>query len=201
MARTGRRPGPSTTRAALLEAARRRFGEAGYDATSIRAVASDAGVDPAVALHYFGSKEGLFRAALGWPFDPALLASRLAADGSADVGERVARVFLEFWEDPTTGPALLAVLRSGMTHPAAGALLREFVVQELFARLTELAERPPAALRVDLAAAQMVGLAVLRYALRVEPIASASAEELVALLAPALRQHLEPECAGSAVGG
>src|SRR5436309_7394484 len=79
MARTGRRPGPSTTRATILEAARRRFADRGYDATSIRAIAAGAGVDPGVVMHFFGSKDALFQAAVGWPFDPARPAAQIAA--------------------------------------------------------------------------------------------------------------------------
>ena len=93
MARTGRRPGPSTTRAAILDAARRRFASAGYDATSLRAIAADAGVDPAVLLHFFGSKQALFRAVVGWPFDPARLPPELARLDAERAGAQLARTF------------------------------------------------------------------------------------------------------------
>src|SRR5919202_2219610 len=126
MGRTGRRPGPSTTRGAILDAARRRFADAGYDGASIRAIAADAGVDPAVVLHFFGSKDGLFRAAVGWPFDPEVIAARVAADGPGGLGPRIARVFLGFWEDPRTRAPLLALLRSAMAHDPAARLLRDF---------------------------------------------------------------------------
>src|SRR5919205_21832 len=129
MGRTGRRPGPSTTREAILEAAR----------------------------------------------------------------PRVARVFLGFWEGPTTRASLLALLRSAMTHEASAALLREFAVRQLFVQLTGLVGGPQGELRVNLAAAHLIGVAVLRYALRVEPIASASTDELLAWLTPALNHYLSPE--------
>jgi AcrR family transcriptional regulator len=193
MGRTGRRPGPGTTRGAILEAARRRFADAGYDGASIRAIAADAGVDPAVVLHFFGSKDGLFRAVVGWPFDPAAVAARITAPGPDGIGARVARVFLGFWEDPTTRASLLALLRSAMTHEASAALLREFAVRHLFVHVTGLVGGPQGELRVNLAAAHLIGVAVLRYALRVEPIASASVDELVAWLTPALTRYLGPE--------
>ena len=193
MARTGRRPGPSTTRAALLEAARRGFAEGGYEATSIRAIAAAAGVDPAVALHFFGSKEGLFRAAVGWPFDPAPVAERLAAVPREELGAALARTFLGFWDDPATGEVLSAILRSAATHEPSAALLRQFVGDQLFGRVAGLLEGADAPLRVNLAAAQLLGVALLRHVLRLEPIASASTEELVQWLGPALGRYLDPK--------
>jgi AcrR family transcriptional regulator len=192
MARAGRRPGPSTTRAAILEAARRRFADRGYDATSIRAIAAEAGVDPGVVMHFFGSKDQLFRAAVGWPFDPASLAAQIVAPGPEGIGARIARAFLAAWEDPTTRASLAAVLRSAMTHDASAALLREFVVHQLFARVTGLIGGPQAELRASLAASHLIGVAILRYTLRVEPIASASTDQLVAWLTPALTHYLGP---------
>jgi AcrR family transcriptional regulator len=192
MPRTGRRPGPSTTRAALLEVARRRFAEGGYDGTSLRAIAADAGVDPAVAVHFFGSKDALFRAAVGWPFDPAAVAARLAQVDADELGPTMARLFLELWDDPATGAALSAVLRSAMTHEASAALLRAFVGQQLFGRLGHVVGGPDAAMRIELAAGQMIGVAVLRYVLRVDPIASAPTEELVGWLGAALSRYLGP---------
>jgi AcrR family transcriptional regulator len=192
MPRTGRRPGPSTTRAAILEAARRRFAAAGYDATALRAIAGDAGVDPGVLLHFFGSKEGLFRAVVGWPFDPArVVEPELIRPGREGVGARLARTFFGYWEDPTTGAALSALMRSAMTHAESAALLREFVAHELFARFAGFVHGLDANLRVELAAGHLVGVALLRYILRVEPIASAGIEELVTWLEPALDRYLQ----------
>src|SRR5438067_12221945 len=115
MARTGRRPGPTTSRDTILEAARRQFAEAGYEPTSVRSIAAEAGVDAALVVHFFGTKEQLFRAAVAWPFDPAELATRLIGPGAEGLGERLARTFLTFWDDPETSPQLLALLRAAMT--------------------------------------------------------------------------------------
>jgi AcrR family transcriptional regulator len=190
MARTGRRPGPSTSRAAVLDAARRRFARAGYDGASLRAIAADAGVDPAVVLHFFGSKDGLFTAAVGWPFDPARFAAQLAADGPEGLAARFARLFLGFWAEPPTRAPLLALLRSAMTHDSSAALLREFLVRELYAPLAGLVGGPDARLRLELAAAHLLGVAVLRDALGVEPLASAPVDELVRHLTPSLSTYL-----------
>lgn len=193
MVRTGRRPGPGTSRAAILETARHRFAAGGYDGTSLRAVAAGAGVDPAVVLHFFGSKDGLFREAVGWPFDPAQAAATLAQPSAEAVGVRIARTFLGFWEDAATRASLLAVLRSAMTHETSAALLREFVVRSLFVPVIGLAPGPEAALRVNLAAGQLVGVAILRYILQVEPVASASIDELVDWLGPVLTHYVKAD--------
>jgi len=190
MARTGRRPGPSTTRAAILQAARHRFADTGFDATSLRSVAADANVDPAVVLHFFDSKEGLFQAVVGWPFDPEAAAAHIVQAGPETIGARIARVFLNIWEEPASRAPLLALLRSAMTHAASAALLREFVAHQLFAPVVRRVGVPDAERRVNLAVAQLIGVAMLRYALRIEPIASASADELVDRLTPALDHYL-----------
>jgi AcrR family transcriptional regulator len=191
MARSGRRRGPSTSRATILSVAASRFADAGYDATSLRGIAAEAGVDPAVVVHFFGSKDGLFRAAVGWPFDPSDMRAELAETTSEPIATQLAQTFFRFWDDPTTGPTLLALLRSAMTHPTSTALLREFLMRRLFGQISELLPTPDVELRVELAAGQLIGLALLRYALRVEPIASAPVEELVKRCAPALATLLE----------
>lgn len=187
MARTGRRRGLSTSRAAILEAARARFAQAGYDATSLRAIAGDAGVDTGVVLHFFGSKDGLFRAVVGWPFDPTGVEAQILDD----LGKGLARIFFSYCEDPSTGPALAALLRSAMSHAQSATLLREFVGRRLFAAIATQMSSPNASLRVELASAQLIGIAVLRYILRVEPIASATVDELVDWVEPVLERYLE----------
>ena len=191
MARTGRRPGPTATREAILAAARRQFAEAGYERTSIRGVAADAGVDAALVVHFFGSKEQLFRAAVSWPFDPAELAPQLLGPGATGLGERLARAFLTMWDDPETSPRLLALLRSAMTNESFARLLREFVVTQLFRHLMEVVEGPDRELREELAAAHLLGIAILRVVLRVEPLASASIDQLVAQVGPTLDRYLQ----------
>ena len=191
MPRTGRRPGPTTSRQAILEAARHQFAESGYELTSIRAVAAAAGVDAALVVHFFGTKDELFRAAVAWPFDPTELAPRIRAAGPAGLGERLTRVFLTFWDDPETGPRLQALLRSAMTSESLGRLLREFLTRQLFQQLTEVMEGPDRLLRVELVAAHLWGVAVLRHVLQMEPLASASIDELVAHIGPTLDRYLQ----------
>src|SRR4051812_47539018 len=96
--RSGRRPGPTDTRQAIRQAALAAFAADGYGATSLRGVARDAGVDPALVIHFFGSKAGLFMAAVGWPFDAEAEMRRVVADGPESIGINLARMFVRHWE-------------------------------------------------------------------------------------------------------
>jgi AcrR family transcriptional regulator len=190
--RRGRRTGSPDTRRTVLEAARQRFAEAGYARTTIRAIAADAGVDPALVVHFFGSKEALFRAVIEWPFDPEILLERLSAPGPESLGRRLARGFLEFWASEETGPRLQAVFRSAVTHEEGAALIRQFLTEVLYERIARIVGPDGAGLRIDLALAQLLGVAVLRHILEIEPVASASIDDLVDRLAPVLDLHLTP---------
>jgi AcrR family transcriptional regulator len=157
----------------------------------MRAIAAAAGVDPSVVVHFFGSKDGLFRAAVGWPFDPTGIAHEVQTRGKGDLGTGLARTFLSYWDDPGTRPSLLALLRSAMSHETSAVLLREFLGRQLFSQVATVVGRPPDPIRVDLAAGQLIGVAVLRYGLRIEPIASQTIDELVTWLAPVLNHYLD----------
>jgi AcrR family transcriptional regulator len=189
----GRRAGDSGTRTAVLAAAKRAFGEQGYGATSVRAVAREAGVDPSLVLHFFGSKDGLFEAALELPFDPSALVPRLLAGGPVDeLGERVVRTFVGVWDaTPGQGP-MLAMLRSSVAHADSAERLRGLLLRVVFRPLAlgAGASDADADRRAALLASQVVGLAFARYVLHLEPLASAPADELVPLVAPALQRCL-----------
>lgn len=188
--RTGRRPGDGRTRDAILEAARHSFGRSGYSGTTIRGVARDAGVDPALVHHYFGTKDELFAAALELPIDPTTLVPHLLAGGTDGLGERVVLTFVGTWDGvPGQGP-MLALLRSAVTDESSAASLRAFLSRVVLGPLAAAAgaERPE--LRASLAASQVVGLAVARYVLRLEPLASLDASELAQVVGPTLDRYL-----------
>src|SRR5712692_8227208 len=187
VARTGRRPGVGGTRERILAAARSDFGKGGYEGTTIRGIAAQAKVDPALVMHYFDSKDGVFRAAVQFPVDPAEFIPRLVAPGLGGLGERLVRFFVETWDSPAGSP-LLALIRSAVGNEDGAALLREFVTREVLGRLARALDQPQ--LRAALVAGQLIGLAMLRYVVRVEPLASASAAELVAWLGPTLQRYL-----------
>jgi len=186
----GRRPGPSDTRETILAAARALFAEKGYDGASLRAIARAADVDPALVHHYFGNKEGVFVEAMRFPADPAVVFPRITAFPKERLGEAMVRVFLEIWGDDERREPLIAMLRSAMTNERAATLLREFVTKALFGRARDFTEAP--LLNIEAAAGQMIGIMVFRYVLRAEPMASASEDELVELVAPTLQRYLVP---------
>jgi AcrR family transcriptional regulator len=189
MARTGRRPGPGGTRERILAAARSDFGKSGYEGTTIRGIAAQAKVDPALVMHYFESKDGVFRAAVKFPVDPAEFIPRLLAPGLDGLGERLVRVFVETWDSPAGSP-LLGLIRSVVGNEDAAALLREFVTREVLGRIARALELDQPQLRAALVASQLVGLAMIRYVVKVEPLASAHTDDVVAWLGPTLQCYL-----------
>ncbi|MEU0151751.1 TetR family transcriptional regulator [Micromonospora fulviviridis] len=189
--RTGRRPGNPDTREAILTAARAAFAERGFDAASIRAIATAAGVDPALVHHYFGTKEELFRATVAIPVDPAELVPRVLAGGRDEVGERLVRTFLAVWDSPV-GTAAVALLRSAVSNQWTARLLREFLVTQVLRRVVEQLDLDPAEvpLRGGLVATQIAGLAMMRYVIRLEPVASAPPDTLAATIGPTIQRYL-----------
>jgi AcrR family transcriptional regulator len=188
--RTGRRPGDSGAREAILREARQSFGSAGFSGTTIRGVARAAGVDPALVHHYFGTKGELFAASLELPFDPSVVVPALLAEGMDGLGERVVRTFLGAWDaSPGQGP-LLALLRSAVSDETAAQSLRDFLTRVVLRPLAHAAGPERAELRASLAASQVVGLAMARYVVRLEPLASATPDELGPLVGATLDRYL-----------
>ncbi|HVS41444.1 MAG TPA: TetR family transcriptional regulator [Candidatus Dormibacteraeota bacterium] len=187
--RPGRRAGPTESRADILAAARRLFAERGYDGATIRAIAQEAGVDAALVHHFFGTKEQVFVAAMELPFQPADLLPQLVGGPREQVGERFVRVFLALWRDPERRAPVLALLRSATTNEQAAEMIRQFVTEALLTRLAGALDISP--LRVTAAASQLVGMAMLRYLVGVEPLASADEEEIVHLVAPTIQRYLD----------
>jgi AcrR family transcriptional regulator len=176
-------------RTAILSAAREQFAATGYAAASVRGIARQAGVDPALVHHYFGTKEQVFVAAMQLPFQPGEMLPQVLAGDPDGLGERLVRLFLGAWDSPEFRAPMLGMLRSAMTGEQGAAMLREFVGSALIGRVAE-ALGPVDPLRVQAAAAQMVGVVILRHVIRLEPLASASVDDVVALIAPAVQRHL-----------
>jgi AcrR family transcriptional regulator len=190
MARTGRRPGRSGTRDAILVAARESFTASGYDQASIRDIARRAGVDPALVHHYFGTKQELFAEAVELPVDLVAVVEAFVRGDRDRIGERIVGLMLSVWDSRTDRSPLIALIRSAVTSENAARMLREFMVSVLFVRLAEALRAPDAPLRASLAASQMMGLLIARYVVRVEPLASASAAQLVAAIGPNIQRYL-----------
>ncbi|CCK28384.1 transcriptional regulator [Streptomyces davaonensis JCM 4913] len=179
------------TRARILAVAREEFSERGYEKTSVRGIAKAAGVDSALVHHYFGTKEQIFEAAVEVAFAPAFRARDTVVDGPLDgVGERLTRMIFGLWENPVTRAPLLAIVRSAVNNESAAAVFRKLISAQLLRRIVEQLDLPDADLRTELAAAQLVGVAMMRYVIKIEPIASADPEQIIARVAPVVQGHL-----------
>ncbi|MDA3624528.1 TetR family transcriptional regulator [Saccharopolyspora oryzae] len=187
--RRGRRPSGEDTRAALLAAAREVFTEQGYDAATVRAIAAHAGVDPAMVNHWFGSKAGLFSAAVQIPINPDDVVPDLLAGDREGLAERLLRMFLAVW-DNAEGGQFAALVRSIASNESAVSMLRDFIQNVMFNQLVKVlgVDRPE--LRASLAGSQIVGLGMARYVVHLEPLASADHDTVVAAIGPNLQRYL-----------
>lgn len=190
MTRTGRRPGTSDTRDQILAVARRRFATRGYDATSLRGIATDAKVDPALLIHYFGTKEGLFTAATGLPTGLSEVFAGQQGQTLRDFAESLVRSYLRFIDGDQSRNAILALVRSAVSNEKAAAMLREFLAAELLPVIASRTGHENAPLRAGLVAAQLMGVAMLRHVVRLDPVARATPDEIVALVAPVIEHYL-----------
>ena len=188
--RTGRRRGASSSREAILDAARRLFAERGYVGTSMRAIATEAGVDAALIVHFFGSKAGLLGEAIEWPFDPEEEMGRIVARGRRRMGEELARLVVRTWDREGDRNAIMTLLRAATVEPVAAELMREFFQRRLYPPLMRGVRVPDAELRGNLVASHLLGLGVARYVLRLEPLASMGEDDVVRWLGPTLQRYL-----------
>jgi AcrR family transcriptional regulator len=199
-ARTGRRPGSGDTRGRILVAARAAFGELGFEGATIRGVAGRAGVDPALVHHYFGTKQRLFLAAMEIPVDVADVIPLVLDGPPEEQGARIARYFLERWDSPAMHPLLLGIVRSATTDPVAAGMLRRVLAEGPFLAMARATDRHDADLRATLVGTQLVGLAMARYIVKVDPITSADREVLVRAIGPTLQRYLTGDLGGSEPG-
>jgi AcrR family transcriptional regulator len=174
------------TRAEILRAARSRFAADGYQRATIRAIAAEAGIDPSMVMRYYGSKDGLFAAAV----EVDLRLPDLSTIPRRKLGATLVAHFLRRWEDPADD-ALLMLLRSGVTDESAAARLRTVFREQLTPVLLGLADdRDAAAHRAGLVATQMLGLALCRNLLRLPPVAAMDADTVVARIGPTIQRYL-----------
>lgn len=224
--RSGRRGGDSGTKEAILAAARRRFGDHGYDGATIRRIAADAGVDAALVHHFFGTKEQLFAAAMRLPLSPGEILAAALAPGAREpgqgLGEHLLRTVLGAWEVAEMRSTFLGLLRSAVSSEQAAGMLREFATEAILGRLAGAAQAaadggpdagtagpagvdgpaglgvpagpavagPDAQFRAALVASQVLGLALTRYVLELDPLVRADVDELAAAIGPTLERYL-----------
>jgi AcrR family transcriptional regulator len=188
--RRGRRPAGEDRRGDILAAARAEFGARGFDATTIRGVARAAGVDPRLVHHYFDGKDALFVAAFELPARPQQLLEGVLGPGADGIGDRLVRLFTTVWDSDEGRQRIVALVSAASASEAGAKMLREFLAREVFARIIARIGSDDAELRAALAASQMMGLAVARYVVRMEPLASADPDLVVALVGPTIQRYL-----------
>jgi AcrR family transcriptional regulator len=188
--RSGRRPGTSGTREAILAAAARHFAQHGYDRASLRRIAAEAGVDQKLIAHFFGSKQQLFVAAVGLPLNPAEVLPAILAGDPATVGERIEALLVNILEQPELHQRLTGVVRAAASEPEVARMLREFLGRELFGPAAELLGTSDGPFRVNLVGSQIVGLVMARYVVGIEPLASMPPDAVAAAVAPTLQRYL-----------
>lgn len=192
----GRRPAGSGTREAIAAAARRQFGELGYQRASLRSIAGEAGVDPRLVLHFFGSKQELFASVVELPFEPEAAFDALLAPGEQGLGRRVAEFLLGILDSPEGRKTITGLIRAAVSEEEAAATIRELVARRLLLPLASRVGRDQPELRASLVASQVVGLAMARHVVGLTPLTTASHATLAAALAPVfehyLTGHLDP---------
>jgi AcrR family transcriptional regulator len=173
----------------------------------MRGIAREAHVDPALVHHFFLSKEGVFAAATRDAVDLSERIPEILGSDREGVGERLVRLFLSLWEGAAQDKTFLGIIRSAMSHEESARMLREFVSTEGLGRLARAMEQPEPELRASLIGSQLVGLAVMRYVVKVRPLASLGTEDVVAAVAPTVQRYLTEDigrlrgAAGSGVAG
>jgi AcrR family transcriptional regulator len=188
--RIGRRPGESGSREAILEAASARFAQHGYDGATIRGIATDAGVDPALVHHFFGTKDKLFVAAMRLPLNPAEVIPKVVAAGLDGAGEKLATIFVHTMREQGDANPMVGLLRSATAHPGAARMIRDFFTSAVLEKVAAELDVPQPRLRAALCASQMMGLLVAHQVVGLRPLVEANAETLIAAIGPVIQHYL-----------
>ena len=191
--RRGRRPAGHAGREQILEAAISQFGEHGYQATTIRKIGDAAGVNAKLVHYYFGTKEDLFTTAIAETFRsrgfPDLLAEP-SPEGAGSPGTRYLSAVLATLEDPGLGPAFLGLVRGLGTHEESRRIFLRFITEELLERLGPQLDTDHGRTRLELAGSQLLGLVLVRYVLKVPPLADFSVQEVARIIGPTIDRYI-----------
>ncbi|MBX3092968.1 MAG: TetR family transcriptional regulator [Cryobacterium sp.] len=174
----------------MVAAATKEFLDRGYDAASIRAIARRAGVDPALVHHYFDDKADLFAEAVRTPIRPDQLVREVLRGPRDDIGVNLVTAILTVLENEKARARVISLLRTALSHDFAATMLRQFIMREVLHRIAEELGVDDGELRATAVASQIVGLMMVRYGVRVEPLASASIEEVAGRIGPVIQWHL-----------
>ena len=188
-ARPGRRPGRPRTRDQILASAGRLFAELGYDRTTVRGIAEDAGVDSRLVTHYFGSKQRLFLEVVEPPADPRALLPTVLRSGS-DPARALAEFLAGSLVDDQFQRVTSGLVRAAASDPEASVMAREFLTERMLRPIAEQIGADQPELRASLLASLTAGLVLARNVLRIEPLASLEPAELAAWITPVVRRYL-----------
>jgi AcrR family transcriptional regulator len=191
--RPGRPPGTSDTRERILESARNLFARNGIDKTSIRAIAKDAGVDPALVHHYYGTKTQLFAEAIHIPIDPMTVLGPMREVPVERIGYVLPSILISLW-DSEMGTRFIATLRSILAGGEV-SLIRSFLEEVITAEVGSRVDSPPGSgrVRVQFVASQLIGVVMARYILELDPFRSLTVEQIAGTIAPTLQRYLTGE--------
>jgi AcrR family transcriptional regulator len=174
----GRRPGAPDTRERILEAARTVFLEKGYPGATMRAVAASADVDVALVSYYFGSKQGLFAAAMTLAVSPATVLEQALTGPPEHLQERIIAAVITTWDDPRLGAPMRMLVAAALQDPALLRVVREYVEREIIARLAERLGGADATVRVTAFVATVAGVIFARHLLGLAPLVDMPPDEL-----------------------
>jgi AcrR family transcriptional regulator len=188
--RSGRRRGDSGTRTAIRAAAGHQFAERGYDRTSLRSIAAEAGVDPSLVAHFFGSKHKLFVEVVALPFDPAQAFQAVFAGNRDEIGHRLAAFLVSLFDEPEAQRRITGLVRAAASEPEAARMVRQLITHEILAHIVEALDMGDGEFRASLVSSQVVGVLMARYIVGIEPLASMPAETVAEAIGPNLQRYL-----------
>lgn len=164
----------------------------GYDRATIRVIANAAGVDPALIYHYFDTKDDLFAASIDLPIPPTEILRSVFESDEGDIGRRLAQTFFIVWEQEEARRSLLGIMRSAMGgEDRAVTAFRQFLTSAVLEHIDPMIPGEDSRLRALLMASQLVGVAMTRYVMKLEPIASAPVDQIIELVAPRIQSYVE----------
>lgn len=197
-----RRSSDANARTQIVNAASKEFLAHGYDTVSIRAIARRAGVDAALVHHYFEDKAQLFAETIRAPIRPDQIVREVFSGPRGSLGVNLVTIVLTKMESGTSAKRVISLMRTALGHDFAATMLRQFLTREVFKKIADELGVDDGELRATAVATQIVGLFIVRYGVRVEPLASASIEEVARRLGPVIQWHLtgypEPLDSGTA---
>jgi AcrR family transcriptional regulator len=196
----GRRPGGEDTRQAIMNEARREFGDRGYRASTLRSIAAAAGVDPRLILHFFGSKKSLFIESVELPIDARAVSERVFAAGRDEVGQRAAELMLSILNQEEARRTITGLLRAAVSEPEAAELIRELLSARLLMPIAQRLGDDRPELRASLVASLFIGITMGRHVVGLPPLVAATSAELAAAIGPVIQHYLVGDWTGRPTG-